>query len=60
MILSCKKFDNLLLYLSLNVGVNCMNSQHLGIKWHFEKLDNYGPWTQTDSAWQFIEAFYPR
>ncbi len=29
MILSFKKFDNLLLYLSLKVGVNFMNSQHL-------------------------------
>ncbi len=25
-----------------------MNSQHLRLKWHFEKLDNYGPrsWVQ--------------
>ncbi len=44
MILSFKKFDNLLLYLSLKVGVNFMNSQHLRLKWHFEKLDKYGPW----------------
>ncbi len=22
-----------------------MNSQHLRLKWHFEKLDKYGPWT---------------
>ncbi len=29
MILSFKKFDNLLLYLSLKVGVNFMNSQDL-------------------------------
>ncbi len=43
MILSFKKFDNLLLYLSLKVGVNFMNSQHLRLKWHFEKLDTYGP-----------------
>ncbi len=43
MILSFKKFDNLLLYLSLTVGVNFMNSQHLRLKWHFEKLDKYGP-----------------
>ncbi len=43
MILSFKKFDNLLLYLSLKVGVNFMNSQHLRLKWHFEKLDKYGP-----------------
>ncbi len=50
MILSFKKFDNLLLYLSLKVGVNFMNSQHLRIKWHFEKLDKYGPWLfQTSS-----------
>ncbi len=41
MILSFKKFDNLLL--SLKVGVNFMNSQHLRLKWHFEKLDKYGP-----------------
>ncbi len=45
MILSFKKFDNLLLYLSLKVGVNFMNSQHLRLKWHFEKLDKYGPWS---------------
>ncbi len=45
MILSFKKFDNLLLYLSLKVGVHFMNSQHLRIKWHFEKLDEYGPWS---------------
>ncbi len=43
MILSFKKFDNLLLYISLKVGVNFMNSQHLRLKWHFEKLDKYGP-----------------
>ncbi len=42
MIPSFKKFDNLLLYLSLKVGVNFMNSQHLRLKWHFEKLDKYG------------------
>ncbi len=42
MILSFKKFDNLLLYLSLKVGVNFMNSQHLRLKWHVEKLDKYG------------------
>ncbi len=41
--LSFKKFDNLLLYLSLKVGVHFMNSQHLRLKWHFEKLDKYGP-----------------
>ncbi len=46
MILSFKKFDNLLLYLSLKVGVNFMNSQHLRLKWHFEKLDKYGPWAR--------------
>ncbi len=45
MILSFKKFDNLLLYLSVKVGVNFMNSQHLRLKWHFEKLDKYGPWS---------------
>ncbi len=45
MILSFKKFDNLLLYLNLEVGVNFMNSQHLRLKWHFEKLDKYGPWS---------------
>ncbi len=44
MILSFKKFDNLLLYLSLKVGVSFRNSQHLRLKWHFEKLDKYGPW----------------
>ncbi len=38
-----KKFDNLLLYLSLKVGVNVMNSKHLRLKWHFENLDKYGP-----------------
>ncbi len=43
MILSFTKFDNLLLYLSLKVGVHFMNSQHLRLKWHFEKLDKYGP-----------------
>ncbi len=43
MILSFKKFDNLLLYLSLKVGVNVMNSKHLRLKWHFENLDKYGP-----------------
>ncbi len=43
MIPSFKKFDNLLLYLSLKVGVHFMNSQHLRLKWHFEKLDKYGP-----------------
>ncbi len=43
MILSFKKFENLLLYLGLKVGVNFMNSQHLRLKWHFEKLDNYRP-----------------
>ncbi len=42
MILRFKKFDNLLLYLSLKVGVNFMNSQHLRLKWHFEELDKYG------------------
>ncbi len=45
MILSFKKFDNLLLYLCLKVGVNFMNSQHLRLKWHFEKLDKYRPRT---------------
>ncbi len=40
--LSFKKFDNLLLYLSLKVGVHFMNSQHLRPKWHFEKRDKYG------------------
>ncbi len=50
MILSFKKFDNLLLYLSLKVGVNFMNSQHLRLKWHFEKLDKYGPWPATESS----------
>ncbi len=44
MILSFKKFDKLLLYLSLKVGVNLMNFQHLRLKWHFEKLYNYGPY----------------
>ncbi len=44
MILSFKKFDNLLLYLGLKVGVNFMISQHLRLKWHVEKLDKYGPW----------------
>ncbi len=44
MILSLKNFDNLLLFLSLKVGVHFMNSQHLRLKWHFEKLDKYGPW----------------
>ncbi len=43
MILGFKKFDNLLLYLSLKVGVHFMNSQHLRLKWLFEKLDKYGP-----------------
>ncbi len=43
MILSFKKFDNLLLYLSLKVGVNVMNPKHLRLKWHFENLDKYGP-----------------
>ncbi len=42
MILSFKKVDSLLLYLSLK-GVNFMNSQHLRLKWHFEKLDKYVP-----------------
>ncbi len=45
MILSFKKFDNLLLYLSLKVGVHVMNSQHLRLKWHFEKLAKYRPWS---------------
>ncbi len=40
MILSFKKFDNLLLYLT-EVGVNFMNSQHLRLKWYFVKLDKY-------------------
>ncbi len=40
MIFSFKKFDNLLLYLSLKVGVHFMNS-------HFEKLDKYGPRSKT-------------
>ncbi len=43
MILSFTKFDNLLLYLSLEGGVNSMNSQHLRLKWYFMKLDKYGP-----------------
>ncbi len=43
MILSFKKCDNLLLYLSLEVGVNFMNSQHLRLKWYFEKLVKYRP-----------------
>ncbi len=43
MILRVKTFDNFLLYLSLEVGVNFMNSQHLRLKWYFEKLDKYGP-----------------
>ncbi len=46
MILSFKKCDNLLLYLSLKVGVNFMNSQHLRLRWHFEKCDKYGPRSQ--------------
>ncbi len=43
MILSFKKFDNLRLYLSLKIGVHFMDSQHLRLKWHLEKLDKYGP-----------------
>ncbi len=43
MILSFKIFDNLILYLSLEVGVNFMNSQHLRLKWYIVKLDKYGP-----------------
>ncbi len=43
MILSFKKFNKLLFYLSLKVGVHFMNSQHLRLKWHLEKLDKYGP-----------------
>ncbi len=43
MILSFKKFDNLLLYLSLNVGVNFINSQHSRLKWYFKKLDKCWP-----------------
>ncbi len=39
MIISFNTFDNLLLYLSLKGVVNCMNSQHLRLKWYFEKLD---------------------
>ncbi len=29
-----------------------MNSQHLRLKWHFEKLDKYGP----SSAYKAIES----
>ncbi len=43
MILNFMKFDILLLYLSLKVGVYFMNSQHFRLKWHIEKLDKYGP-----------------
>ncbi len=43
MILSFKEIENLLLYLSLKVGVHFMNSQHLRLKWHFVKLDKYRP-----------------
>ncbi len=43
MILSFKTFDNLILYLRLEVGVNFMKSQHLRLKWYFMKLDKYGP-----------------
>ncbi len=59
MILSFKKFDNLLLYLSLKVGVNFMNSQHLRLKWHFEKLDKYGPWSVVLSCapWLLTKLF---
>ncbi len=41
-ILSFKTFDNLLLYLSLKVGVNFMKSQHLRLKWHLRSLINTG------------------
>ncbi len=43
MILSFKKFDNLLLYLSLKVGVNFMNSQHLRLNGTLRSLINTGP-----------------
>ncbi len=36
--------------LKLKVGVNFMNSQHLRLKWHFEKLDKYRPWSQSNRA----------
>ncbi len=51
MILSFKKFDNLLLYLCLKVGVNFMISQHLRLKWHFERLDKYGPRCLANGPW---------
>ncbi len=57
MILSFKKFDNLLLYLSLKVGVIFMNSQHLRLKWHFEKLDKYGPWATSSTPNNIITDF---
>ncbi len=31
-----------------------MISQHLRLKWHFEKLDKYGPWFI--DQWQWSEA----
>lgn len=44
MILSFRKFDNSLSYLSFKVGINLMNVQHLRLKkWHIEKLVKYGP-----------------
>ncbi len=48
MILSVKKVDNLLLHLSLKVGVHFMNYQHLRLKWNFEKLDKY--WARSQLA----------
>ncbi len=43
MTVSFKKFDNLHLCLSMKVGVNFWNSQHVRQTWHFEKLCKYRP-----------------
>ncbi len=47
------------LYLSLQVGVNFMNSQHLRLKWHFEKLDKYRPWSLIASFAQLVSTESP-
>ncbi len=36
-----------------------MNSQHLRLKWHFEKLDKYGPWSLMASFAQLVSTESP-
>ncbi len=54
MILSLKKLYNLLLYLSLKLGVHLINSQHLILNGTLRSLINTGPDFTSLSSMSFI------